>query len=67
GSAALLATSVVFGALAWDAHRDFENATYQRQAADASDRYKLDATLGITFAISGLACAAASYLAGLRQ
>lgn len=67
GSAALLATSVVFGALAWDAHRDFENTTYQRQAADASDRYKLDATLGITFAISGLACAAASYLVGLRQ
>ena len=67
GSAALLATSVVFGALAWDAHRDFENTNYQREAADAADRYKLDTTLAITFAISGLVCAAASYVVGLRQ
>jgi len=67
GSAALLATSAVFGALAWDAHRDFENTTYQKQSAEAADRYKLDTTLAITFAISGLACAAASYLVELRK
>ena len=33
GSAALLATSAIFGALAWDAHSDFEDTTYQRPAA----------------------------------
>jgi len=64
GGAALLATSAIFGALAWDAHGDFENTTYQRPAAEASDRYRLDTTLAISFAISGLACAAASYLVG---
>ena len=45
GAAALLATSALFGALAWDARSDFENTTYQRQASEASDRYRLDTTL----------------------
>jgi hypothetical protein len=67
GAAALLATSAIFGALAWDAHRDFENTPYQRAAAEASDRYSLDTTVAIAFAISGLACAAAAYFAGLRK
>jgi hypothetical protein len=67
GSAALLTTSAIFGALAWSAHSDFENTTYQRPAAEASDRYRLDATLAISFAISGLACAAASYFVGLGK
>jgi hypothetical protein len=67
GAAALLAGSALFGALAWDARRDFESTPYQRQAMEASDRYTLDTTLAIGFAISGLACAAAAYFAGLRK
>ena len=67
GSAALLASSAIFGVLAWDAHSDFDSTTYQRQSAEASDRYRLDTTLAISFAISGLACAAASYLVDLRR
>jgi hypothetical protein len=67
GAAALLAGSALFGALAWDAHRDFESTSYQRQAMDASDRYTLDTTLALGFAISGVACAAAAYLVGLRK
>jgi hypothetical protein len=67
GSAALLGTSAVFGVLAWNAHIAFNNTTYQRQSAEASDRYRLDTTLAISFAISGLACAAASYLVDLRK
>jgi hypothetical protein len=66
-SAALLAASALFGALAWDAHNDFENTPYQRPALDASHRFQVDSTLAIGFAVSGVACAAASYLAGLRK
>jgi hypothetical protein len=60
-AAALLAGSALFGALAWDARRDFENTTYQREAMDASHRFQLDSTLAIGFAVTGLAVAAASY------
>ncbi len=67
GAAAFLAASATFGALAWDAHNDFNNTSLQRPASDASDRYKLDSTLAISFAISGILCATASYLVGLRK
>jgi hypothetical protein len=67
GSATLLATSAVFGGLAWSAHADFERTQMQRQASEASDRYRLDMTLAMSFAIAGVACAAASYLVGLRK
>jgi hypothetical protein len=66
-SAALLATSVAFGGLAWNARSDFEDTQFQRQASEASDRYRLDTTLAISFAVVGVACAAASYLVGLRH
>jgi hypothetical protein len=67
GSAAMLATSAVFGVLALNARSDFENTTFQRQAMDASNRFQLDSTLAISFAISGVVVAAASYLVGLRK
>jgi hypothetical protein len=67
GSAAMLATSAVFTVLALNAHSDFEGTIFQRQAMDASDRFQLDSTLAISFAISGVACAAAAYLVGLRK
>jgi hypothetical protein len=63
-SAALLASSLVFGGLSWGARSDFDSAPTQRQASDASDRFKLDTTLGFTFLGAGVACAAASYLLG---
>lgn len=67
GSAAMLATSAVFGGLAWKAHADFEGTQFQRAASDASDRYRLDTTLAISFAVVGIACAAASYLVGVLK
>jgi caspase domain-containing protein len=67
GAAAFLATSALFGALAWDARSDFQNTSLQRQAAEANDRFKLDSTLAFTFALSGVVCAAASYVVGLRR
>jgi hypothetical protein len=57
----------VFGVLAWNAHADFEGSQFQRQAAEANDRYRLDTTLAISLAAAGIACAAASYLVGLRK
>jgi len=63
-SAGLLASSLVFGGMAWDARSDFDGAATQRQAVDASDRFKLDSTLGFTFLGAGVVCAAASYLLG---
>lgn len=67
GAAALLATSALFGAFAWDARSDFEGTKYQRQAADANDRYRVDTALAFSFALSGAVCAAASYFVGLRK
>jgi hypothetical protein len=67
GAAALLATSAIFGGFAWDARRDFESTPYQRQANEASDRYTLDTTLAIGFAISAVACGAAAYFLGLNK
>jgi tetratricopeptide (TPR) repeat protein len=63
-AAALLASSAVFGALAWDAFRDYDTASSQRAAWDANDRYETDTTLAWTFLASGLACAVFSYLVG---
>ena len=63
GSAlALLASSVVFGVMAWDAKRDFDDTSLQRSAREANDRFTLDTTLALTHLVTGLACAAASYL-----
>src|SRR5262249_17294531 len=63
-SVAFLATSTVFGILAWRAHSDFEDTRLQRPASEANDRFKLDLTLAVGFAASGAACAAVSYLTG---
>jgi tetratricopeptide (TPR) repeat protein len=57
----LLASSAVFGALAWDAHRDFDNAPTPSAALDPSNRYKTDTALTWTFAASGVAFAVISY------
>jgi len=63
GSAvALLASSAVFGVMAWDAKRDFDDTSLQRPAREANDRFALDTTLALTHLATGLACAAASYL-----
>lgn len=63
GSAAtLLASSAVFGALAWDARRDFESAPTPRAAQGPADRYATDTALAWSFAAIGLACAVASYI-----
>jgi tetratricopeptide (TPR) repeat protein len=68
GSAvALLASSAVFGALAWGAHRDIESAPTMRAAWDANDRYKTDTALTWTFAASGVACAVVSYFVGRHR
>jgi tetratricopeptide (TPR) repeat protein len=61
---ALLASSAVFGALSWDAHRDFDNAPTMRAGMEANDRYKTDTTLTWTFAATGLACVVISYFVG---
>jgi len=65
-AAALLTSSAIFGALAWDAKRDFDASTTQRTALDANDRFKLDTTLAISFAATGVACAVVSYFVGRR-
>jgi tetratricopeptide (TPR) repeat protein len=68
GSAvALLATSAVFGALAWDASRDVDNAPTMRAAIEANDRYSTNSTLTWTFAATGVACAVVSYFVGRRR
>jgi hypothetical protein len=68
GSAiALLATSAVFGALAWDASRDVDNAPTMRAAIEANDRYTTNSTLTWTFAATGVACAIVSYFVGRRR
>jgi hypothetical protein len=65
-AAALLATSAVFAVLAWDAKTDFDDTSIQREATEAKERFKLDATLAVSFAVVGVACAAASYFVGRR-
>jgi tetratricopeptide (TPR) repeat protein len=68
GSAvALLATSAVFGALAWDASRDVDNAPTMRAATEANDRYTTNSALTWTFAATGVACAVVSYFVGRRR
>lgn len=67
GSAvALLASAAVFGALSWDAYHDYQNAT-QAGSVEPRNRYATDTALTWTFAVSGLACAAISYLVGRHQ
>jgi tetratricopeptide (TPR) repeat protein len=65
GSAvASLAASAVFGALSWDAYRDFQRAPTRQLALDPSNRYTTNTALTWTFAASGVACAVLSYLVG---
>jgi hypothetical protein len=61
---ALVASSAIFGALAVDARADFNATNVEREAAAASDRYKLDTRLALTFLLSAGVCAAASYFVG---
>jgi tetratricopeptide (TPR) repeat protein len=65
--AALVAASAVFGALAWDAYRDVDNAATQRAAYEANDRYRTNTALTLTFAASGLACVVISYFVGRQR
>jgi hypothetical protein len=68
GSAvALLASSAVFGALAWDARQDFESASTAQAGVEPSNRYATDTALAWTFAASGLACAVMSYFVGRHR
>jgi tetratricopeptide (TPR) repeat protein len=65
GSAvALLASSAVFGALAWDASKDVDNAPTQIAAVEPNNRYKTDTALMLTFAVTGVAFAVISYFVG---
>jgi len=63
---AFLTTSAIFGALSWNAYRDYQATPLQVEAAEASDRFKLDSTLAISFLVSGIACGVTSYLVGRR-
>jgi len=65
-AAALLVSAAVFGVAAWEARRDFDATSNQRQAQDANDRYHLDSTLAWSFDASGAACALVSFLVGRR-
>jgi hypothetical protein len=56
----------VFAAFAWDARNDFQNTSLQRPAAEANDRFRMDTALALTFAVTGVACAAAAYFIGRR-
>jgi hypothetical protein len=64
---ALATSSGVFAVLAWKARQDFQGTSVERQAADASDRFRLDTTLSISFMASAVACTAASYLIQWRR
>lgn len=67
GSAAvLLASSAVFGALAWNAHGDVDDTSLQRPAVEANERYQRDSALAWTFAVSGVACGIIAYFVGGR-
>ena len=66
-AAALLASSAVFGALAWNAYDDVQSTSTPRVAWDAADRYKTDTAFAWTFAASGLACAVISYFVGRHR
>jgi hypothetical protein len=54
---ALAVTAAVFGGLAIDARRDFENTYLEMPAIDASDRYKRDLTLSITTLVGAVVSA----------
>jgi len=66
-SGALLASSLAFGALAWNARSDFEAASTQVAASQANDRFKLDSTVAWSFLGSAVVCAALSYLVDDRR
>jgi hypothetical protein len=61
-SGALLGSSLIFTGLALSARSDFEATSTQVAATQASDRFRLDSTLALTFLGSAVVCAAASYL-----
>jgi tetratricopeptide (TPR) repeat protein len=63
-AAALLTSSAIFGVLAWNAAREFNDTSIMKTAWDANDRFTLDTTLAISFAATGLACAAISLYVG---
>jgi len=68
GSAgALLTSGAVFGGLAWDAKRDYDATMLMAAGEDARERYYRDRTLALTFVLSGVACAVASYFVGRGQ
>ncbi len=66
-SAALLGSSLVFAALAWDARSDFEASSTQSAAAQANDRFTRDTTLAFTFFIPAVVSAAVSVLLDSRR
>ncbi|HXU03834.1 MAG TPA: hypothetical protein VN903_22885, partial [Polyangia bacterium] len=57
-------SSAVFGALAWDASKDVDNAPTQIAAVEPNNRYKTDTALMLTFAVTGVAFAVISYFVG---
>ena len=63
-AAALMASSVTFGLLAWDARRDVDGTSLQRPAWEANERFKLDTTLAWSFGVASLACGLISVLRG---
>jgi hypothetical protein len=54
---ALAVTAGVFGGLAIDARRDFENTYLEMPAIDASNRYRRDLTLSITMLVGAVVSA----------
>jgi hypothetical protein len=66
-SGAFLATSAIFGGMAWSAHQDFQNTTWQAEAVDASNRYRIDSIQAWAFFVPGVACGLVAYLLGRRH
>jgi hypothetical protein len=60
-SGALVASSLVFGGLSWGAWHDFHDASTQRAAQDANNRFQRDTGLSIGFFVSGVVLAAGAY------
>jgi hypothetical protein len=65
-AAVFVTTSAIFGALSWNAYRDYQATSLEVEAAGANDRFKLDSTLALSFLVSGIACGITSYLVGHR-
>ena len=60
--AALTASSLVFGGMAWQAHRDFDDASSPVAAVGPTDRYRRDTTVMAVTLLSGVALLGASFL-----